>query len=410
MKKIVPIVLVMVLLASAVPLAVTPAAAYEYEWKIPCDDGDNELTKDELVNAILPYMLSEGDLKLDDVGDAAYVYAYWDGKPKTVIDTFDRTVTVKRPVERLIVYSIQLEMIRSLKVDEEDRIVGVGDRIQKEKNNILYYPEYQDKPTFTYGDPESVLKLCPDLVIVLPLDGPWWTPQEFLLACEAASIPMFRAWCGVRGLMIVEEAEKLGYLFDKEDEADEFIDWYEGNIGNPVLEKVKEVPEEDKQKVYSEYSRYKANFEPNSHIAKTGGKDIFEGKGGNVDPEAVAMLNPDIIVLRRAIGGFGTTDTTEFEEAREELMTRKELKNVTAVKTGKVYVFSGYITSYMGTSGCKQFILDAYQAKWFHPDLFPDLDPQVIHQEYLTRFQGLDYDLDKQGVFVYHPEEHPDGN
>jgi iron complex transport system substrate-binding protein len=43
-------------------------------------------------------------------------------------------------------------------------------------------------------------------------------------------------------------------------------------------------------------------------------------------------------------------------------------------------------------------------AKWFHPDLFKDLDPQSIHQEYLTRFQGLDYDLSKQGVFVY-PEE-----
>jgi len=40
-------------------------------------------------------------------------------------------------------------------------------------------------------------------------------------------------------------------------------------------------------------------------------------------------------------------------------------------------------------------------AKWFHPDLFEDLDPKAIHQEYLTRFQGLDYDLDEHGVFVY---------
>jgi iron complex transport system substrate-binding protein len=40
-------------------------------------------------------------------------------------------------------------------------------------------------------------------------------------------------------------------------------------------------------------------------------------------------------------------------------------------------------------------------AKWFHPDLFKDLDPQAIHQEYLNRFQNLDYNLDKNGVFVY---------
>jgi len=48
-------------------------------------------------------------------------------------------------------------------------------------------------------------------------------------------------------------------------------------------------------------------------------------------------------------------------------------------------------------------------AKWFHPELFEDLDPKSIHQEYLTRFQGLDYALDEHGVFVYHPDEHPGG-
>ena len=47
------------------------------------------------------------------------------------------------------------------------------------------------------------------------------------------------------------------------------------------------------------------------------------------------------------------------------------------------------------------FIGIAYMTKWFYPDLFEDLDPKVIHQEYLTEFQHLDYDLDEHGVFVY---------
>jgi len=48
MRKISACIL-LVLLASVVPLAITSAAAYEK--KIPCDaDGDNELTKEELVN------------------------------------------------------------------------------------------------------------------------------------------------------------------------------------------------------------------------------------------------------------------------------------------------------------------------------------------------------------------------
>ena len=47
------------------------------------------------------------------------------------------------------------------------------------------------------------------------------------------------------------------------------------------------------------------------------------------------------------------------------------------------------------------FIGVAYMAKWFYPELFEDLNPKSIHQEYLTRFQGLDYDLNEHGVFVY---------
>ena len=338
------------------------------------------------------------------------------GKEKelTLIDGADRIVTVMKPVERLIVCVTghQLEMMRSLKI-EPNRVAGVSaGSITQGDHNKIFYPEYQDKPTFTCADPESVLKLRSDLVITFPGSRSLGPIAD---ACEAAGIPLFLGWSGVRGLMIVEEMEKFGYILDKKDEAAEFIDWYEGAIVNPVLEKVKEIPEEDKPKVYSEYARYRVTFEPNSHIAKTGGKNIFEGmKGGSmaVDPEAVARLNPDIIVMRRQIGGFGTTDTTEFEEAREELMSRPELQKVSAVKTGKVYVFSGYIVSYMGLgqAGGRQFIHDAYQAKWFHPKLFEDLDPKALHKEYMTRFQGVDIDLDKQGVFVYHPEEHPDGH
>ncbi len=78
---------------------------------------------------------------------------------------------------------------------------------------------------------------------------------------------------------------------------------------------------------------------------------------------------------------------------------RPGFDNITAVKENRVYL----ITSDICDRSCNAIGI-AYMAKWFHPDLFKDLDPQSIHQEYLTRFQGLDYDLSKQGVFVY-PEE-----
>jgi iron complex transport system substrate-binding protein len=98
-------------------------------------------------------------------------------------------------------------------------------------------------------------------------------------------------------------------------------------------------------------------------------------------------------------------DTAFIIAEREAIMTRPELTEVTAVKSGRVYAIEcmGFVYGPSHIAGL------AYMAKWCHPDLFEDLDPQAIHQEYLTRFQGLDYDLDKHGVFVYHPELHPDG-
>ena len=77
------------------------------------------------------------------------------------------------------------------------------------------------------------------------------------------------------------------------------------------------------------------------------------------------------------------------------------MAEVEAVKNGKVYVICGRFAY-----GIHYPVIIAYYAKWFHPDLFEDLEPQAIHQEYIDRFcTGLDYDLDEHGVFVYPPLE-----
>ena len=205
---------------------------------------------------------------------------------------------------------------------------------------------------------------------------------------------------------------KFGYIFDKEDEAEEYLDW-EKNILNSIKEEVEKIPEEDKPKVYFETTKYSISDESRTHIAKTGGKDIFEGKSGKVDPEAVVRRNPDIIIRITWYGGGGIEiggydgydmdagDTTKLKEMRDEIMSRPELQDVTAVKEGRVYILSSYIVRWGPAGGRRSFVQDAYMAKWFHPELFEDWDPKAIHQEYLTRFCGLDIDLDEKGVFVY---------
>lgn len=89
---------------------------------------------------------------------------------------------------------------------------------------------------------------------------------------------------------------------------------------------------------------------------------------------------------------------------RDEVMSRPELAGTEAVKNDEVYVFSCNFAY-----GPSRIIAISYMAKVLHQELFNDLDPKALHQEYVTEFQGLDFDLEDHGVFVYHPVYYPEG-
>lgn len=94
-------------------------------------------------------------------------------------------------------------------------------------------------------------------------------------------------------------------------------------------------------------------------------------------------------------GGYSTTDTSDFEALLNGTLNQTGWENIDAVKDKKVYMFSSELQNK------RYFIGLLYTAKMVQPDLFEDLDPKALHQEYLTRFQNLSLDLDEQGVFIY---------
>ena len=345
------------------------------------------------------------------------------GKEKelTIIDTADRIVTVKKPVERIIIHNrYALQTMRSLKL-EKDRIAGVYHPITEEE---IFFPEFCGLPDVGSTRPpdyEAILSLNPDFVIT----------SSSRIAKEAAekllSVPVVCLY-NYNPDIYVEETRKLGYIIDKKDEADEFLDFYEGWM-DTINERVERISEEDRPKVYFEteklYSTAGEGSGWHAKITMAGGNNIFGDRSGyfSVDPEAVITRDPEIIVKKGAVLDIKSTEaytdvTTQsvrvsgavgyyanigVDESiliyiRNEVMNRPELAGITAVKDENVYVPFGDI---MG--GTRHFIGIGYMAKWFYPDLFSDLDPKAIHQEYLTRFQGLDYDVNEYGVFVYPP-------
>ncbi|MEA2045984.1 MAG: ABC transporter substrate-binding protein [Euryarchaeota archaeon] len=181
------------------------------------------------------------------------------------------------------------------------------------------------------------------------------------------------------------------------------MDFY-GRIRNTIEENIEVIPEENRPKVYCESRLYRSAGEGtgwNQKVTLSGGNNILGDLEGyfDVDPEEVIKRDPEIIVKGPSwgTGGYTTDDITELSDMYNEVIERPELTNVTAVRNNRIYVIANDI--FGGIKG--NFVGMAYLSKWFYPDLFEDFDPQAIHQEYLTEFQGLDYNLDEHGVFIY---------
>ena len=379
---------------------------------VPGDsDGDKIVSAEEVAAA--EKLAKEGKITSEQLEEIKHIH---DKYPRTIGDSANRSGTRYKPIERVIFTARgNYEALRTLKVPI-DMIIGISSDVKEAPS---YHPEFKESNLPTIGkyedvDVEKVLKLNPDVVLAHPGGG--ITPYPFIQQLETSGVTVLCFELHVPE-PYPEEIRKLGYVLERDDEAKTFLEFYNGLLDS-IRNKTKSIPEKDKPNIYCEiktssgkYYRSHPEYDKYS-ISVAGGKDIFPSEPfGEVDVEAVMKRNPDIII-RVVVAGtdeLNAGDIEELKAARDDVMARPELQNVTAVKTGKVFAISTPIWGAYGYAGGRHFVSMAYLAKWFHPDLFKDLDPEAIHQEYLTKFQGLDYDLKKRGVFVYHPEYHPDG-
>ena len=343
----------------------------------------------------------DGRINMQDVTQIELIIL---GKEKelTFIDTPGRIVTVNKPIERIAAASgYCLPLLRAL--GATDKIVAVS--YWTIERDPIFYPEFCDYPDaggFSSPNYEVILNCNADAVILLG--------TGFESKMEAIEVKLKELNPNIAVLRFdgntpynhVSEARILGYVLDKREQAKEWTEFYEGVL-NPIKVEVGSI--ETKKKVYIEWG--KPYFALAQHtgchwnVETAGGDNIFSDlyRFVDVDPEELMRRNPDVII-RVGGGGYDTDDITELIEIRGEIMSRLELAEVDAVKNGHVYVINRGVMD-----ATAHFVGISYLAGWFYPEIFEDLDPKVIHQKYLTEFQGLDYDLDEHGVFVYPPRE-----
>ena len=312
----------------------------------------------------------------------------------------EETVTINKPIEGIVVLGTYgPEAIRVL--NAADKIVGIDTGIAEKKE---FYPEISKLPTvgkWSNPDIEAIINLMPDFVLTYE-NTPSIEVEDKL---KIANIPMVRL--NFYSTIAPQSIEKLGYILDKKEQAEEYSDYVNGYF-DIIESRVGGLTEDEKPKFFLEaWSPYKTAATTGTiSIACTmaGGKNIVTvdmdpgtGSSFSVDPEWVVEQNPDIFLKAVSSNdlGYATTDISKVIEKRNEIMCRPELANVNAVKDENVYLH-GYETIYV-----RGFIGTLYMAKWFHPELFEDLDPQKIHQDFLERFEGMPY----KGIYVYPPLE-----
>jgi len=312
------------------------------------------------------------------------------GKKITIMDATGRAIQVRLPVKKIAVLtSDALEVIRAIKA--EGLVTGVNSAISKDP---LFWPELKDRPSVgSWRDPnyELIAQLSPDMAIgYANRPGPAMEKMLKSLGIQVVRLDFYKM------NTLEQEVRTLGRILDREKEAARLIEWYCTHQGL-VRERLKYV--KDRPRIYIEsYSRYHTTGPGsggNEMCLIAGGANVAGGSSiayPEVTPEWVVAKNPGCIIKAAALNdAYGRADALRLKAIKDEIMSRPAWNTIQAVQKGKVYVIESSIWT-----GPRAIIGVMHMAKWFHPHIFEDVDPEEIHREYLERFQSIPY----RGAFV----------
>ncbi|MDJ0497658.1 MAG: ABC transporter substrate-binding protein [Acidimicrobiia bacterium] len=329
----------------------------------------------------------------------------------TVTDFLGREVTVTLPVESVAFthYSTP-EVLRVL--DAWDLAVARGPY----NLDTSIHPNFDELPdlgSIYEVNLEALIDLDPDLLVLESIPAPGL--EELIEALDGViPVVVLRTF---NPNTLTDGFEALGQLLDREEQASEYIEWYL-DIENSLAERTANLAEADKTRYFYhnawggdgigtltdafDYIPDRNRITGSINVAG----DIAESMAGaifTIDQEWLASQDFDVLIVGDGMGagnyGIATEDNSYVAAETERIAGNPVFAETSALTNDRVFYQSDH---FLGSP--RSIIGIAYYAKWFHPELFEDLDPQALHQEYFTRILGVDVDLTETGVFVY-PEE-----
>lgn len=348
-------------------------------------------------------------------------------KPIEITDVTGRTVTLKKPAERVVLqwsgaggpfFTISALMGK----DTPKVIAGMDTSLQDYRADMWKHfttemPELAKIPVVgTIGDKtfnvEQVISLNPDAIFI-PVDLKDQYESDVKAKMDAA---------GIQTIYIDYHAEKLeshqksieaiGKALGKEERAAEINKFYTDRVTR-VLDRVSKI-NKPKPTVYIEVGingpeEFGNSFSSNyswGALATMAGADVITKdavkKSGPINPEFVLEKNPDIIMIMGSYWpkkstsmrlGFDTNEAKSQELLKAFTTERQGWPELKAVQSKNV--FSTH-------HGLPREVYDVavfeYLAKTFYPEEFKDVDPEGTLKEFYDKFLPFSYG----GVWFMH--------
>lgn len=348
-------------------------------------------------------------------------------KPIEITDVTGRTVTLKKPAERVVLqwsgaggpfFTISALMGK----DTPKVIAGMDTSLQDYRADMWKHfttemPELAKIPVVgTIGDKtfnaEQVVALNPD-VIFIPVDLKDQYESDAKAKMDAA---------GIQTIYIDYHAEKLeshqksieaiGKALGKEERAAEISKFYTDRVTR-VLDRVSKI-NKPKPTVYLEVGmngpeEFGNSFSGNyswGALATMAGADVITKdaikKSFPINPEFVLEKNPDIIMIMGSYWpkkptsmrlGFEATEDSSQALLKAFTTERQGWSELKAVENKQVY---------SAHHGLPREVFDAavfeYLAKTFYPEEFADVDPEATLKEFYDKFLPFSY----SGIWFMH--------
>lgn len=339
----------------------------------------------------------------------------------TLTDIAGRQVEVETPVQRVILGEGRQAFFTAVLETENPfaRVVGWRDDLkQADPDSYAAYqakfPQIDAIPTFggfkegTF-DIEQAASLHPD-VMILNLEAKAATDEAgYEEKLAAVGIPI--VYVDFREKPFEHTAksmELIGQLYGKEARAAEFNAFFTAEM-NKVRDVIAAQANLTRPLVfveraggYSEDCCMSFGAENYGRMVEEAGgvnmaKPFIPGTFGTVNAEQIVASDPEVVIVTGGnweayvpggawVGVAPGADTAAAKAKLDGLMQRPAFAGIKAMKTGQVHAIwhQFYNNPY-------SFVAVQQIAKWLHPELFADLDPEATLKELHARFLPIDY-------------------